>query len=193
VHGDAVAAALLAAAERIAEVEGIEAVTVRRVADEVGTTTRAVYSTFGSKDDLIAALGVRAFDVLGERVRRMRTTDDPVADLLQVGAIGFRDFARRHPGLFRAGFAALATARDVGPDFAPANRAAWTALVARVQRVEDAGLLGRRSVDAAATQFHCLCEGLAVNELRGSLGPPAVARRMWQQAFAALVGGWAAT
>ena len=47
-HDAGTAAALLDAAERIVESEGLAALSVRRVADEVGTTTRAVYSLFGS-------------------------------------------------------------------------------------------------------------------------------------------------
>ena len=41
VHDEATAAALLQAAEKIAETEGLQALTVRRVAEKTGTTTRA--------------------------------------------------------------------------------------------------------------------------------------------------------
>jgi AcrR family transcriptional regulator len=37
---------------------------VRRVASQVGTSTRAVYSLFDSKDGLIAALAAHGFDLL---------------------------------------------------------------------------------------------------------------------------------
>src|SRR3954452_22251081 len=63
-HDERTAAALLAAAERAIEDGGSEALSVRGIAKEVGTTTRAVYSRFGSKDGLIAALGVQAFECL---------------------------------------------------------------------------------------------------------------------------------
>ena len=68
VHTEATAAALLDAAETIAQQQGVDALTVRRVADEAGTTTRAVYSTLGSKDLMLAQLGVRAFYHLGAQV-----------------------------------------------------------------------------------------------------------------------------
>ena len=192
-HGDATATALLEAAERLAEAEGIDALTVRRVAEQVGATTRAVYSTFGSKDGLLAALGVRTFDMLATAVRRVRVTDDPAADLVRVGAGAFRNFACRHPGLFRAGFASLATPPGVWAQVAPANLHAWSALVARVERLDEAGQLGRRTVDAAATEFHCLCEGLAVNELRGNLGSATAAASRWRGSLTALVAGWPLT
>src|SRR5229473_2885265 len=95
--------ALLDAAEQIIEQEGFADLTVRRVAREVGTTTRAVYSVFGSKEALIIALGSRAFEWLATRLDSMAATDDPVADLVEAGAGAFRQLAVEHPCLFRIG------------------------------------------------------------------------------------------
>ena len=86
-HDDRTAAALLDAAERIAETGGSEALSVRGVADEVGTTTRAVYSLFGSKDGLIAALGVQAFEFLRTGLETLPLLDDPAADLVETGLV----------------------------------------------------------------------------------------------------------
>ena len=47
-HDARTAAALLEAAESVVQSDGVDALSVRRVADEVGTSTRAVYSLFGS-------------------------------------------------------------------------------------------------------------------------------------------------
>ena len=71
VHDEVTAGALLDAAERILGAQGLEALTVRRVADAVGATTRSVYTTYGSKEGLLAALGSRAFDMLGADVRAL--------------------------------------------------------------------------------------------------------------------------
>jgi AcrR family transcriptional regulator len=46
-HDQATAEALLDAAERTVQAAGLEGLSVRGVADDVGTTTRAVYSVFG--------------------------------------------------------------------------------------------------------------------------------------------------
>jgi len=48
-HDDATAAALLAAAEWILEEEGLQALSLRRLAEAADTTTRAVYSLFGNR------------------------------------------------------------------------------------------------------------------------------------------------
>jgi len=49
-HDEATRAALLEAAERIVADRGPTALSVRAVAEAAGTSTRAVYSLFGSKD-----------------------------------------------------------------------------------------------------------------------------------------------
>ena len=99
-HNADTAQALLAAGERLTEREGVDALSVRRLANEVGTTTRAVYSLFGSKDGLVVALGARAFELLGGAVASLADTKDPVADLVAAGLV-FREFSRSHPSLFR--------------------------------------------------------------------------------------------
>ena len=100
-HDEQTARALLDEAERLVEAEGAAAVTVRRVADGVGVSTRAVYSVYGSKDGLLVALGARGFEMLGKGVAARPRTDDPAADLVEAGVMVFRRFAVEHPALFQ--------------------------------------------------------------------------------------------
>jgi hypothetical protein len=185
IHDISTADALLVAAERIVESDGVDALTVRRLATDVGTTTRAVYSTFGGKDALLAALGIRAFEVLDDRVRRVSFTDDPARDLVQVGTAAFREFTRRHTGLFRIGFDVDATAPQIWFHVQPVNERAWNSLLERIERL---GLTHPK--ENLAMQFHALCEGLAVNELRGNLGSRRNATAVWHDALTALISGW---
>lgn len=191
-HDARTAAALLEAAERIVEAEGVDALSVRRVADEARTTTRAVYSLFASKDGLVAALGAHAFDLLGSAVETLPATDDPVADLAEAGAVVFRSFACSHPALFRMAVQRTAIPAELARRFRPAAEAALANLERRITRLDEAGLLGGRSVYEAACQFHALCEGLATLELRGVAVPQDDAERFWRSALAALVTGFAA-
>jgi AcrR family transcriptional regulator len=189
VHTDATAAALLDAAEEIVELEGLQALTVRRLADETGTTTRAVYSTLGSKHALLSGLGVRAFDMLGEMVDRLPLTDDPAADLVAAGTHGFRRFAVEHPVLFRVGIQQTEVPAEVTTTIVPAARRALVALHRRISRVEQSGGVGGRSLSDATVQFHSMCEGLAAVELRGLI-QPTDGHRIWTDALGALIAGW---
>ena len=76
-HDDTTREALLAAAENLVERGGTGALSVRAVADEIGTTTRAVYSTFGSKEGLLAALAKRSFDMLRDAIAELPTRRTP--------------------------------------------------------------------------------------------------------------------
>ena len=99
-HDERTAASLLEAAERAVQDNGPAGLSVRGVASEVGTTTRAVYSLFGSKAGLIAALAAHGFDLLGEGVGQVPTTRSPYGDLIEAGLV-FRRFAVEHPSLFQ--------------------------------------------------------------------------------------------
>ena len=66
---------------------GPEAISVRAVADAAGTSTRAVYAVFGSKQALVDALAERGYRRLAELVAAVRETDDPVADLVARPAV----------------------------------------------------------------------------------------------------------
>lgn len=194
VHGEETAEALLDAAERILEAEGLEALTVRRVADEVGTTTRAVYTSLGSKDALIAGLGMRGFAVLGTKVAALPRTDDPAADLVVAAVSGFRAWALAHPALFQVAFQQRAIASpEVRRRFEPARAEALETLLERVRRLQDAGGTGGRTVQEAAWQFSSLCEGLAAMDLRlqTSARPPD-STPIWEDALGALIAGWQA-
>lgn len=206
-HDAETAAALVDAAERVLLAEGLDALTVRRVAAEAGTTTRAVYTLFGSKHGLVVALGRRAFEILGAGFANLAETDDPVADIVNGGIVVFRRFALQHPSLFRMIALQRPPSSWVMTEVGPAGAEALSSLKGRFDRLEAAGLLGARNVWAAVSEFQALCEGLAGVELRGQLPlNPAtrvglahdvpddradMAERIWRDALTALVRGFA--
>jgi AcrR family transcriptional regulator len=200
-HDEHTAVALLAAAEGTIQASGPAALSIRGVATDVGTTTRAVYSLFGSKDGLLTALGAHGFDLLREGLEALPITDDPGVDLIEA-ALMFRRFALDHPALFAISmqrkppeaFAIGAQpgvpSRDSSLHARAAANAALDLLKERVARLAQAQSLGDRTVNEATLQFHALCEGLAAVELRG-INPSHDWERVWRQAFTALVAGFA--
>ncbi len=190
-HDERTALALLDAAERVIQAGGLEAVSVRGIAETAGTTTRAVYSLFGSRDGLLAALGARAFELLGSAIRALPETEDPAADLAGAGVEVFRRFVTEHPILFRMGFQPRPAVADRAAELEEARLDALAGLAAKVTRLDQAHLLGGRTVADAIVSFHAMCEGLADIELRGML-PPGQEERIWRTALTALVAGLAA-
>jgi AcrR family transcriptional regulator len=185
-HDEQTAAALLDAAEQLIAEGGVDGLSLREVAGAAGTTTRAVYSLFGSKEQLLGALGVRAFEFLEAGLEELPVTVDPRQDLVEASLM-FRRFALGHPALFSIAF------HRVDPTIWPRfQTAAMDTLVILHQRFEPLAaqeLLGGRSVSEAAWQFHALCEGLAALELRGTplSGDP---ETLWRDAIHALVNGF---
>jgi AcrR family transcriptional regulator len=190
-HTEQTALALLAAAESIIEADGVEALSLRRVAAQVPTTTRAVYSLFGSKEGLVVALGIRAQQLLGRAIRVLPRSDDAAQDLVDAGVTVFRSFVVSHPSLFRVGIQMPMPAIEPSGQFREEGAAAWARLGALVARLENGGGLGGRQIDEASLQFHALCEGLAMLELRGLL-PAGQEEDFWRAALRALVTGFAA-
>jgi AcrR family transcriptional regulator len=187
-HDEKTAAALLDAAERIVTAQGVDALSLREVARDAGTTTRAIYSLFGSKDGLLGALGVRAFNLLQREIEALPASGQPADDLIEVALI-FRRFALEHPALFSIAFHRADPA--IWPRFRATAMDALAVLDKRFQPLADADLLGGRSVSEASTQFRALGEGVAWTELRGNPLPPDP-ERFWRNAFHALITGLAA-
>jgi AcrR family transcriptional regulator len=186
-HDERTAAALLDAAERMIESDGTGALTLREVARRAGTTTRAVYSVFGSKEALLGALGARSFELLTEGLRATPVTADPRHDLIEA-ALMFRRFAIEHPALFDISFHRVDP--DVWPRFRQAASDALAVLHHRFEPLAAADLLRGRTVAEAATEFHALCEGMAAVERRATPFGTDL-ERLWRNGFHALITGFA--
>jgi AcrR family transcriptional regulator len=195
-HDERTRAALRAAAERLIAQGGITAFSVRAVAEQVGTTTRAVYSLFGSKDGLLVdALAQSAFDFLADGIDELVETDDPVADLIAVGVPVFRRLVVEHPALYRIAFQRIVPGFQAGPEVTAARQRAWTRLVAKTQRLAEGGLLRQRSATQAAVEFNAMLEGLANAELRGTslrLLPEGAEEETWYNALTTVTQGFSA-
>jgi AcrR family transcriptional regulator len=194
VHDEETRAALRAAAERIVADGGAGAFSVRAVAKEVGTSTRAVYSLFGSKEGLLVdALAQGAFEFLADGIAELDETEDRVADLVAVGVLVFRRLVLEHPGLYRVAFQRVVPGFRAGPEVTAARQRAFDQLLARVRRLAAAGLLGQKPVQEAAVEFNAMLEGLANAELRGTILrnlPAGSEERAWREALMTVIRGF---
>ncbi|WP_028938285.1 TetR/AcrR family transcriptional regulator [Pseudonocardia spinosispora] len=83
-----------AARRQLASV-GAEALSLRAVARELDMASSALYRYFPSKDDLLTALIIEAYDSVGEAAERAATSGDPTRHWDEVCA-AVRDWARSH-------------------------------------------------------------------------------------------------
>ena len=92
------AAILAAASKRVAE-EGANDLSLRAVARDVGLVSSAVYRYFASRDELLTALIIAAYDSLGDHVEAHveSTTGRPARDRWVDAATAIRSWALAHP------------------------------------------------------------------------------------------------
>jgi AcrR family transcriptional regulator len=168
-HDAATRERLLATAARLSADEGWNAVSVRRVAAAAGTTTRAVYTLFGSKHGLEEALHADLFERLLELIRGTPFTGDPRTDLLALRH-AYRRWATERPERYAALMRYTgAGAAPRSPEGLAAVRAVTAELRRAITRCADAGLLAPDNVDTLAVQLRAVAHGLAEFEIRGVL------------------------
>ena len=196
-HDEATRAALLEATERLVARGGAAALSVRAVAEEAGTTTRAVYSLFGSKDGLLVdAIARQAFEFLHTEIGTLEETDDPAADLVAVGVRAYRRLVLEHPGLYRIAFQRVVPGLSAGPELTAARQRAWNQLLGKVGRLDTAGMLREVTVEEAAIAFNATLEGLGNAELRGNVLrvlPEAGEEEAWRTTLQIVVRGFTGT
>ena len=121
-HDESTRVALLSAAELIVAEVGPRR-SVRAVAARAGTTTRAVYSLFGSKDGLLVqALAREAFEFLYTEIAKLEQSGDPAADLEALGVLVVRRLVREHPALYRIAFQRVVPGMDARPELTAARQ-----------------------------------------------------------------------
>ncbi|WP_229075578.1 TetR/AcrR family transcriptional regulator [Actinoplanes sp. DH11] len=94
---------LVEAAARILAEEGPAALTSRRLAIDIGTSTMTVFSRFRNMAELHSAVREEGFSRLNSRIDELPATDDPVADLVATGSVFFASGVD-NPHLYRAMF-----------------------------------------------------------------------------------------
>jgi AcrR family transcriptional regulator len=187
-HDAATRDRLLAAAGRLSAEEGWAAVSVRRVAAEAGTTTRAVYSLFGSRSGLEEELHAALFERLLELMRATPRTDDPREDLLALRH-AYRRWATERPERYAALMHFIGSHGAAGSlEGRTAARAASAELRAAIVRCAEAGLVAAADVDELALHWRAVGHGLAEFEIHGVLRDP---DGSWRSVLSALLDGYA--
>jgi AcrR family transcriptional regulator len=175
------AAAVVRAAAALADADGLEALTLARIAASVGVRTPSLYNHVGGLDDVrrrIALVGLRE---LGDALRDAavgRAGDDALTAM----AHAYRTYARAHPGRYAATQRAPATA---DADLTDAARGAVDVLLAILRGY---GLEGDDAIHAARGVRSAL-HGFVALETGGGFGIPVDLDESFDRMIAALARG----
>jgi AcrR family transcriptional regulator len=167
----AVRAELVEAAARVLAEAGPNGLTARRLATEVGASTMAVYTHFGSMDDLRRAIREAGYARLAQVWGDVSRTRDPVADLTLSGT-SYVGFALANPNLYRAMFFEIPTHDpQVPPDLA------GTA-VDFVRRCMDAGRFDQADPWSVMWQLWAATHGVVAGILAGMIASGEIEERL---------------
>ncbi|MGW7484770.1 TetR/AcrR family transcriptional regulator [Nonomuraea muscovyensis] len=123
-------------ARKLAESEGWDAVTTRRLADEIEYSQPVLYSHFAGKDAIVAAVALEGFTELAVRLRAATRTGEPRAALEGL-ARAYMAFAEENPALYEAMFT-MAVDLPFGQDDTPEPlRDGFQALLSGVAQFAD--------------------------------------------------------
>jgi AcrR family transcriptional regulator len=123
---------ILAAASGLAEAEGWDAVTTRRLADLISYSQPVLYSHFKGKADIMAAVATRGFEELATRLETATAGAAGPSDVLRTACAAYLDFARSRPVVYEAMFVLPTKIKFASAETPPALRAAFGALVEAV-------------------------------------------------------------
>ena len=133
ITGDDLRVALLDAAGHLLRAEGPHALSTRRLATAVGTSTQAIYTLFGGKDGIVRAMYREGFARLDAHMRAVPKTDDPLLDLYYLG-IAYREAAHASPHLYDVMFGRPVAEFECDDDDRAAARVTHEALRTAVVR-----------------------------------------------------------
>jgi AcrR family transcriptional regulator len=151
--------AIVAAARRILETDGLAAVTMRDVAEAVGIQGPSLYKRVPDRAALIRAVAEGVVADLAGTLARATETGDPHADLRSV-ADAYRAFVHRNPNGYRLLFADLPA--GASPD--PAALAVLADPIVQAMRA----LVGEPAALEGARTFVAWAHGFVTMELAGA-------------------------
>ena len=150
---------IFAVARQLFDQGGVEAASMRRIAEKVGITPMAIYKHYPDKDALLNALMLDGFAAWEARVEKIRSPE-PLDWLRQMGE-AFLDFALAEPRRYEAAFLLKAsTARKYPGDFVAGRSPVISKFMARVEEARAQGLVGDVPTIDITINFTALTQGL---------------------------------
>jgi len=143
--------AIVEAGRSMLDAEGIDTLTMGRVAAAVGVRAPSLYKRVRDRDALIRLIAQDVVADLGAALGEAATTGDPRSDLHAI-AVAFRAWAHRHPGGFALLFARLPDGWRLEPEAGSSALDAMFRTVARLAEPSDL-LEASRTVVAWASGF----------------------------------------
>ena len=125
---------IIRAARKLAEAEGWDAVTTRRLSSEIEYSQPVLYKHFSNMDEIAEAIAIDGFGELTDLLSAAGEGAETASGALTRIAQAYIDFARDNPALYDAMFIRATTLRFAAEGTPPQLVAAFEVLRARSRR-----------------------------------------------------------
>ena len=178
------------AARKLLDKEGIEAVTMRRVAQAVGITPMAIYRHYQDRAGLLNFLADEGFEELAARLASKRLSGSVESRMVKMAEI-YLDHALENPRMFELMFTAPREgARRYPRDFKAGLSPTANLMVGLVQEGMASGNLRKDDAWEIVFEMGALSHGLILLYLGGRIGPSAEQfRALYRRAFRRYIRG----
>jgi AcrR family transcriptional regulator len=168
---------LIDAAERLFARHGLEAVTLRQLAAEVGVSPMTPYRYFADKDAILAAVRTRAFNRHAEALELAFAAG--VSPIERANAVGqaYLAFALGNPDAYRLMFDVKQPSAERYPELVAAGDRSKATMTAHLKAMIDGGVL-KGDPDLIGHMFWSALHGAIQLQLAGMLAPPFDAARL---------------
>jgi len=168
-HGD-LKNALIDAGLAILANEGVEGLSLRKVALRAGVSHAAPYAHFSDKQSLVAAISTEGFKTLYALIAAVVIDHpaDPGLQLLEAAWV-YVDFSNRERSLFKLMFSGILQQEKDYPEFVEESRRNYDQVVAIVQRCQEAGILKQGSSDLVAQGMWSAVHGFCCLLMEGQI------------------------
>jgi AcrR family transcriptional regulator len=157
---------IIATARKLAETEGWDAVTTRRLSTEIEYSQPVLYKHFRGMDQIAAAIAIDGFGELADVMRAARSEAGTAGDALTRIAHAYLDFARDNPAVYDAMFTRTTTLPFATDDTPQPLIAAFAELHQAVELVA-----GQQDSETLSEVFFAALHGLVVLGRAGRLRP----------------------
>ncbi|MFZ5670484.1 MAG: TetR/AcrR family transcriptional regulator [Pseudomonadota bacterium] len=153
---------ILEAAERIFIAEGYQGATIRKIADEVGVSSTALYMHFRDKDEILLEICDRAIEMLLDINSEISARPIDAVARVRLMLDAYMTFALENPNAYQlvfCGDAGLISEHKQAATEALGDRC-YEKFVGVVREIGASGRLRTGTVDSAAQSMWAACHGL---------------------------------
>jgi AcrR family transcriptional regulator len=157
---------IVTTARKLAEAEGWDAVTTRRLSTEIEYSQPVLYKHFAGMEQIAEAVAIDGFAELADVCSAASSGAGTASDALTRVAHAYLDFARDNPAVYDAMFTRATTLRFAAEDTPPQLEAAFAGLRQAVGVVAD-----EHDADTLTELFWAALHGLVTLTRAGRLRP----------------------